>query len=143
MTTSNKKILEYNLTDASLISETGLDLRASSITPGSIGAGALKSLTNITVSNNVDNLSGLRAPVAEIDFDSVTTFLDNITRMNAIIDSKTNRLMSEFGRLNDEKAALLKPKEFIDTKLVKDRSVNPYDLSVISADPYKAITLMP
>ena len=49
----------------------------------------------------------------------------------------------EFGRLNDEKAALLKPKEFIDTKLVKDRSVNPYDLSVQSSDPYQAMTVLP
>ena len=64
--------------------------------------------------------------------------------MESILDSKTNRLQSEFDRLNDEKAALLKNKEYIADTLITDMFTNnPYAISSQVADPYVAMSVMP
>ncbi|MCH2227560.1 MAG: hypothetical protein MK033_07280, partial [Candidatus Caenarcaniphilales bacterium] len=83
--------------------------------------------------------------ITSISFHLLVYFIEGEpTRMESILDSKTNRLQSEFDRLNDEKAALLKNKEYIDDTLITDMFTNnPYAISSQVADPYVAMSVMP
>ena len=137
------KGLEYDFLSGLAVSESGLNLRTDSVAAGSIGAFSLTSLDQISVSENQGSIKGVTGLATLDTVSNMSEIFDNTIRMEAILDSKTNRLQSEFDRLNDEKAALLKSKEHIDNTLLTQSFLNPYDLSVQSSDPYQDMTGLP
>ncbi|MCH2228132.1 MAG: hypothetical protein MK033_10185 [Candidatus Caenarcaniphilales bacterium] len=137
------KIQEFDFLSGIKVSTNSINLSTDTVAAGSLGAGSLMSLSKISISENVASLGGVKA-LANLDtVISMNVMNDNATRIDSILNSKINRIQSEFDRINDEKGALLNNKNYIDDTLISEVFNNPYALETQTADPYTAMTVLP
>ena len=134
---------EYDFFSGLDVGTSAIDLNTDTVLSGTLGALSFSNIQQLTISETVTSLSGDSGLTSQNTLDSINTIYDNILRMEARFNSATNRLESEFNRLNDEKVALLRTKEHIDENLLNQSFFNPYDISVQTADPFKAMNLLP
>ncbi|MCH2227558.1 MAG: hypothetical protein MK033_07270 [Candidatus Caenarcaniphilales bacterium] len=137
------KTQEFNFLSALGISETSLNLSTDTVAAGSLGGGSFSALNKISVSDATTNNAGTTGLADLTTKSNVQEMLDNLDRMEAILDSKTNRLQSEFDRLQEEKEAKLNSKIYIDDKLIASMYDNIYSIENQFSNPYNAVNILP
>ncbi|NQY78795.1 MAG: hypothetical protein HRT47_00600 [Candidatus Caenarcaniphilales bacterium] len=137
------KTQEFDFLSALGISETSLNLNTNTVAAGSLGGGSFSALNKISISDITTNNAGTTGVADLTTTSNIQSIKDNIIRMEAILDSKTQRVQSEFDRLQSEKEAKLDTKVFLDDKLIADTYFNPYAIENQFNDPYQAVNLLP
>ena len=134
---------EYDFFSGLDVGTSAIDLNTDTVLSGTLGALSFSNIQQLTISETVTSLSGDSGLTSQNTLDSINTIYDNILRMEARFNSATNRLESEFNRLQIEKEAKLDSKVFLDDKLVADTYFNPYAIENQFNNPYNAVDLLP
>ena len=134
---------EYDFFSGLDVGTSAIDLNTDTVLSGTLGALSFSNIQQLTISETVTSLSGDSGLTSQNTLDSINTIYDNILKMEARFNSATNRLESEFNRLQIEKEAKLDSKVFLDDKLVADTYFNPYAIENQFNNPYNAVDLLP
>ena len=100
-------VYKYNLLDSLPVSEQSIDLNIGNTSIGTIGSTALASLTDLSISNNITSISGRTGTANIIDRLSTNAMADNLVRMEAILNSNSERVNNELADLTEQKTHAL------------------------------------
>lgn len=84
-----------------------LNLRTDSNAEGSLGANATVNLSQISISENIESIGGVTGLANSDTVSDVEKMTENLTIMEAILNSNSNRIKNELSRITDKKTKAL------------------------------------